>query len=290
MADASPRDSAPNVPVLMYHHVTPEGGMINATPDVFEAQIASLAAAGYHALSCAEFEAYLDGAPVPPKSVLITFDDGYLDNWVYAHPVLERYGMRAVLFLITGWIGDGPVRPHAGQQGATLPATPDHDASKRLVAAGQADQCMLRWSEIDAMRAAGTFEFHSHTHTHTRWDKECKGDTQAKRRHVDEELAQSRATLTERLGEVSSHLCWPQGYFDADYVEAAREAGFRHLYTTDPFGQNRPGTDPGHIYRFAVRNRAGGWLRRRIWLSRHPVIGPYFHAWKAWRKRARNRK
>ena len=38
--------------------------------------------------------------------------------------------------------------------------------------------------------------------------------------------------------------------------------------TTDPFGQNTPGADPEHIYRFAVRNRGGSWLNRRIWLSR----------------------
>jgi len=289
MAETPVPRNAPNVPVLMYHHVTPAGGMIAATPDVFEAQIAALAAAGYQSLTCAQFEAYLQGAPVPEKSVLITFDDGYLNNWVYAHPVLARYGMRAVIFLITGWIGDGPVRAHAGPN-VTVPATPDHDECKRLIAAGRADDVMLRWSEIEAMRAAGTFEFHSHTHTHTRWDKQCAGDREAKCGHIAEELAASRATLTARLGEVSSHLCWPQGYFDADYVAAAEAAGFRHLYTTDPFGQNAPGTDPQHIYRFAVRNRAAGWLNRRIWLSRHPVIGPYFHAWKAWRKRSRNRK
>ena len=220
--------------------------------------------------------------------MLITFDDGYLNNWVHAHPVLARHGMRAVLFIITGWIGDGPVRPHAGQ-GGPLPATPDHDACKQLVAAGRADEVMLRWSEIEAMRAAGTFEFHSHTHTHTRWDKECAGDVQAKRARIADELRLSREALAGRLGSVSDHLCWPQGYFDADYVAAAREAGFRHLYTTDPFGQNTPGADPEHIYRFAVRNRGGSWLNRRIWLSRDPFWGPRYHAWKAWKKRLRNR-
>ncbi|WP_333903560.1 polysaccharide deacetylase family protein, partial [Achromobacter insolitus] len=107
--------NAPNVPVLMYHHVTPAGGMIAATPDVFEAQISRLARAGYQSLSAGEFAAYLAGGAVPERSVLITFDDGYLNNWVHAHPVLARHGMRAVLFTITGWIGDGPVRPHAGQ-------------------------------------------------------------------------------------------------------------------------------------------------------------------------------
>ncbi|PTN52079.1 hypothetical protein DAI43_06145, partial [Achromobacter xylosoxidans] len=117
--------NAPNVPVLMYHHVTPAGGMIAATPDVFEAQISRLARAGYQSLSADQFAAYLAGGAAPERSVLITFDDGYLNNWVHAHPVLARHGMRAVLFTITGWIGDGPVRPHAGQ-GVPLPATPDH--------------------------------------------------------------------------------------------------------------------------------------------------------------------
>lgn len=280
--------NAPNVPVLMYHHVTPACGMIAATPEVFEAQIARLARAGYQSLSTDQFAAYLAGAPAPERSVLITFDDGYLNNWVHAHPVLARHGMRAVLFTITGWIGDGPVRPHAGQ-GLPLPATPDHDACKKLIAAGRGDEAMLRWSEIEAMRAAGTFEFHSHTHTHTRWDKVCGADTEAKRAHIARELSDSRETLIQRLGQASDHLCWPQGYFDADYVAAARQAGFRHLYTTDPFGQNTPGADPGHIYRFAVRNQGGTWLNRRLWLSRDPFWGPRYHAWKAWKKRLRNR-
>ncbi|KOF53961.1 MULTISPECIES: polysaccharide deacetylase family protein [unclassified Achromobacter] len=280
--------NAPNIPVLMYHHVTPAGGMIAATPQVFEDQIARLARAGYQSLGTDEFSLFLAGGSVPERSVLITFDDGYLNNWIYAHPVLQRYGMRAVLFTITGWIGDGPARPHAGQ-GGVLPPTPDHHACKQLIAEGRTDEVMLRWSEIEAMRAAGTFEFHSHTHTHTRWDRVCGQDAAAKRGHIEEELRVSRDTLARRLGQASDHLCWPQGYFDADYLEAAREAGFRHLYTTDPFGQNRPGADPEHIYRFAVRNQGGAWLNRRIWLSRHPFWGPRYHAWKAWKKRLRNR-
>ncbi|MOA48067.1 hypothetical protein D3C78_1707590 [compost metagenome] len=72
-------------------------------------------------------------------------------------------------------------------------------------------------------------------------------------------------------------------------MAAARQAGFAHLYTTDPFGQNTPGADPEHIYRFAVRNQGGSWLNRRIWLSRDPFWGPRYHAWKAWKKRLRNR-
>lgn len=282
-------DNAPNVPVLMYHHVTPVGGMIAVTPQVFERQIASLARAGYTSLNTAQFAQYLAGGQVPEKSVLITFDDGYLNNWVYAHPVLRRYGMNAVLFLITGWPGDGYPRPWAGQ-GQSLPPSLDHFETKRLVAEGRTDEVIVRWSEAQAMIAAGTFEIHSHTHTHTRWDKQCGTDIGVKRERVAQELAQSKETLVRHLGGVSDHLCWPQGYFDADYIQIARDAGFRHLYTTDSLGQNVPGTDPEHIFRFAVRNLGGAWLNRRVWLSRHPVWGPRYHAWKAWKRCLRSRK
>lgn len=286
MTAGAPR-GAHNVPVLMYHHVTPAGGMIAATPAHFESQIARLARDGYTALSADRFAAHLAGEPVPEKSVLITFDDGYLDNWVHAHPILQRYGMRAVMFIVTGWIGDGPARPTAGQGGA--PPAPDHAACKAAIADGRADQVMARWTEIEAMRAAGTFEFHSHTQTHTRWDKVCGTDVAAKRERIAEELHRSRLVLGERLGEQSPHLCWPQGYFDDDYLDAGRQAGFRYFYTTDALGQNTVGGDPEHIYRFAVRDQPGRWLARRLWLGGHPVWGPRYHAWKAWKRRLRGR-
>jgi peptidoglycan/xylan/chitin deacetylase (PgdA/CDA1 family) len=285
--NAAPIKPAHNVPVLMYHHVTPAGGMIAATPANFESQIAWLARNGYTALTADRFVAHLAGQPAPEKSVLITFDDGYLDNWVHAHPVLQRYGMHAVLFVVTGWLGQGAVRPYAGQAGA--PAAPDHDACKAAIAGGRTDDVMARWSEIQAMQAAGTFEIHSHTHTHTRWDRECGNDAAAKRGHMDQELASSRDALISHLGAVSPHLCWPQGYFDADYLESGRTAGFRYFYTTDALGQNTAGASPEHIYRFAVRNQPAAWLARRLWLSGHPVWGPRYHAWKAWKKRLKGR-
>jgi peptidoglycan/xylan/chitin deacetylase (PgdA/CDA1 family) len=285
--NAAPPKAAHNVPVLMYHHITPVGGMIAATPANFESQIAWLARNGYTSLTADQFAAHLAGRPVPDKSVLITFDDGYLDNWVYAHPVLQRHGMRAIMFVVTGWVGTGAVRPCAGQGGE--PPAPDHDASKALIAAGRSDEVMVRWSEIQAMQAAGTFEFHSHTHTHTRWDRVCGADVAQKRDRMAHELSASRASLTQNLGGVSGHLCWPQGYFDADYLDIGRDAGFRYFYTTDALGQNTAATDPGHIYRFAVRNQPAAWLARRLWWSGHPVWGPRYHAWKAWKKQFKAR-
>lgn len=269
------------VPVLMYHHVTPAGGDINVTPEHFRDQMAWLKRHGYRTLTCEEFAAHLAGAPAPARSVLITFDDGYLDNYVHAWPVLREFGFHAVIFLVTGWIGAGPARPHAGQGGQALPPTPDHAGCMRLAAAGQAPEIALRWSEIERMRADGVCEFHSHTHTHTRWDKQ---DPAGKNERMRQELRQSRACLAEHLGAASDHLCWPQGYFDADYVAIAQESGFRHLYTTRAFGRNRPGSDPASIFRFAVRNTSGASTGRRIRVAASPWIAPMFNAWKRWKR------
>ena len=158
------------IPVLMYHHVSPADGSLTTSPENFESQIAGLARCGYRALTAAEFADFLEGKPTPAKSVLITFDDGYLDNWVYAHPILQKYSMHAVLFVITGLMGEGPVRPHSAQAEAILPEVRCHLECKALMAAGSSDLAMLRWAEVRAMQEAGTFEFHSHTHTHNRWD------------------------------------------------------------------------------------------------------------------------
>lgn len=275
------------VPVLMYHHVSPSAGMITSSPQNFASQIEWLFRNGYHALSTAEFAGHLRGETVPERSVLITFDDGYLDNWVYAYPILRKYGYQATLFIVTSWVGEGPARAYAGQ--GTVPITPNHKDCKRLVSEGRTDDAILRWSEIEAMRSDGTFEFHSHTHTHTRWDLETKTVAE-KRERIAIEFADSRLTLQQRLGEVSDHLCWPQGYFDSDYIELAKASGFNHFYTTDAYGQNRQGTDSQHIYRFAVRNRRGTTLGRRTRLAAHPILGPWYNDWKAWKRARRQSK
>jgi len=104
----------------MYHHISTSTGMITVSPDHFAAQMAYLAQAGYRTVGAEQLGAYLAGASLPAKSVVLTFDDGYLDNWVHAHPVLQRHGFTALCFLVTSWPGDGAPRTHA-HSGDELP-------------------------------------------------------------------------------------------------------------------------------------------------------------------------
>ena len=274
------------VPGAMYHHSSPEIGPITTSPKNFDDQMKGLVDAGYSTRTCDEFADFLAGKPTPPKSVLLTFDDGYLDNWVHAHPILKKYGLCASMFIVTGLIGDGPIRPCAEQEDATLPRLPSHLECRALWTAGSTDSAMLRWSEIQAMGAAGTFEFHCHTHTHTRWDLVSK-TRQECLAHMRHEFEASHALLKEHLGSVSQHFCWPQGYFADDYVDLAQAFGFRYLYTTQTHGQNLCSTNPAHIYRFAAKNRGARWFLHRIWTASHPVVGPLYNKWQLWKRKVR---
>lgn len=271
--------TAQSIPVLMYHHVSPSPGLVTVSPATFHAQMAWLAKHNYRSIGTDDLAAFLAGKPLPEKSVMITFDDGYLDNYLYAHPVLQAFGLKAVLFVITGWLGEGePRRPshhHSRKVGAgeTVdhpPPTPSHRVCMEKIATGQADEVMLRWSEVAEMHKADSFEFHSHTHTHQRWDR-LIDDPQARRIKLAEDLAASRAALATHLGAVSSHLCWPQGYFDAGYQAVAHSAGFTHLYTVNKETCTAK-TSVAAIPRVVVKDRADGWFGRRLWLYRHPIL------------------
>lgn len=273
------------VPVLMYHHVTPSGGAINVTPEHFRDQLIWLRDNGYNSVSTEQMANHFNGKSLPKKSVMITFDDGYLDNYVYAWPLLKEFGFTATIFIVTSWIGSGDARAYAQFNGTddNLPYTPTHDECKQHMANSEFDKFALRWSEIKLMRDSKVCEFHSHTHTHTRWDKQDVD----KNARMQDELSQSRIALNDNLGFSSDHLCWPQGYFDDDYIQIAHQNGFKYLYTTRAFGRNLPDSDPDTIFRFAVRNTTGASVGRRIKVASNPIIAPIFNAWKKLKRNQR---
>jgi len=98
------------VPVLTFHRVAPlKPGAPAITTDLtvdpanFDAELAALQNAGYHTVSQAQlFDALYHGTPLPPKPVLISVDDGYVDDVARILPALQRYHMVATFFVITG--------------------------------------------------------------------------------------------------------------------------------------------------------------------------------------------
>ncbi len=126
LADRRPRDLRPRkevlanlsavVPILMYHRVghVPAGSAdairkdLSVSPEAFELQMAYLADNGFHSMTLQDLLDYLErGRPLPPKPVILTFDDGYDTMYHHAWPVLKRHGLVAVFFVVTDFVGKG---------------------------------------------------------------------------------------------------------------------------------------------------------------------------------------
>ncbi|GCH11575.1 polysaccharide deacetylase family protein [Escherichia coli] len=253
---------ARHLPVLMYHHVSNKPGLVTLSPRTFREQMKWLAESGWKTVTAAEVEAFYRGETLPRKSVMLTFDDGWLDNWLQVFPVLQEFRLHAHLFLVTGLVSDGPVRISADAQEYS------HEECQFLIEQGRADEVMLRWSEIREMYRSGLVEFHSHTHTHRRWDS--MPDIRRPQDLLRADVLLSRERMKEMLGYCSRHLCWPEGYYNHDYIGVAKELGFSYLYTTER-RMNNPASGSLRIGRISTKERENvGWLKRRLFYYTTP--------------------
>lgn len=132
--------NASQIPVLMYHKISPSpksGGLgMRVTPESFNLQMLYLVKNGYHTVRLTELTGFIkEDKTLPSKSIVITFDDGYLDNYKYAFPILKKYGFTATVFVVADYISE----------------TNDFDVVKKL----QPVNKLLGWNEIDQMSAYG---------------------------------------------------------------------------------------------------------------------------------------
>ncbi|UYZ64231.1 polysaccharide deacetylase family protein [Hymenobacter weizhouensis] len=112
-ADAATITARPQVPILCYHQIREwrpkdsKGAKDYIVPvERFKEQIKMLADSGYHTILPDQLFAYLTtGAPLPSKPVMLTFDDTDLDQFTVARPTLDKYGFKAVYFIMTVSIG-----------------------------------------------------------------------------------------------------------------------------------------------------------------------------------------
>ena len=91
------------IPVLYYHSVKESAdNEVTITPEMLRTQLKYIHNQGYVTLTTSDLKAYiLNDSPVPEKSILITFDDGYMDNYYNAFPILKDFNMVATIFCIT---------------------------------------------------------------------------------------------------------------------------------------------------------------------------------------------
>jgi peptidoglycan/xylan/chitin deacetylase (PgdA/CDA1 family) len=191
------------VPILMYHRinvVTPstpaESRGLTVHPAVFARQMTWLKRQGYRTITQRElFEALMCGRSLGPKPIVITFDDGYRDVFFKASPVLDRLGMRATAYVVSGRISGS-------------------------------DPSFLTWPLLHALERRG-IEIGSHTMAHL--DMTSLSDAR-----MLEDLTRSRRVLERELGHPVPWLAYPFGAYNARVERLARRAGYLLAVTTRP--------------------------------------------------------
>ncbi|MBI5208110.1 MAG: polysaccharide deacetylase family protein [Candidatus Firestonebacteria bacterium] len=166
-----------SIPILLYHHVNYiDKDSLSVTPEIFEAQMKYLYDNNYNSLFLDDVLNIIKKKKrFLSKSVVVTFDDGYLDNWVYAYPILKKYKIKATIFVITSYIKNrNKYRPNledvwkGRDKKQALPEFPDHNTVNFLAFKYPLDtiKYFLTWEEMEQMIDSGLIDIQSHTHTH----------------------------------------------------------------------------------------------------------------------------
>ena len=214
------------VPILMYHYVSvppPDADKyrldLSVTPDQFAAQLGWLRDNGYTTVSLDDlYLALTEGYPLPPRPVILTFDDGYADAYDHAFRLLEQYGMVGTFFVVTEWMDQQ--RPG-----------------------------YLTWAQARDMAGAG-MAIQSHSRTHPDLTNGCDYDC------LVYQLLGSVQTIEAEIGVRPRFFCYPSGRYDPLVIEILRQVGLVGAVTTQG-GTLHVSDRPLELRRARVRGTTG---------------------------------
>ena len=228
--------------ILMYHRITdPTVGLPaptwNVPPQRFEEQLAGLLARGFEPWPLRKALDYSTrGIAIPRRAFVVTFDDGYENNFTNAFPILKRLRVPATIFLATAYLD------------SELPFPSDD-----WLAAGSSDVPAESWRPLTTqqcreMQQGGLIELAAHTHTHA--------DFRGRPAALHEDLLHCLAELHERFGLKDAAFAFPYGtkrtgFSGGVLAEAARESGVLCSLTTES-EVVLPGSDPFDWGRFTA--------------------------------------
>lgn len=202
------------IPVLNYHQINDrDENALTVSSEQFAAQMDYLKQEGYHTITAEALSNALDnGEKLPEKPVLITFDDGYVDNYTVAYPILKERDMHGLIFLISDYVSLYPN--------------------------------YLTWPQVLEMQE-NNIEFGSHTLNHAVLT-ELKTNEE-----IENQLKNSKLALEWKLGRPVNHLAYPCGYITEPIEAATKAAGYRGAFTVD-LGLIQPGDNPYELHRVPI--------------------------------------
>jgi len=242
--------------VIRYHSVSDfRKHEVNVKVKIFKRQIEYLSRK-YNVISLEIFLKYLNAKKeIPKNSIMITFDDGYRDNYTNAYLILRKYKLPAVIFLSAGYINTDRVLPHDMD---------DKTEYNRL----------LGWNEIKQM-LDNKIDFGSHTLHHANLGK-CSKDNMKK------EIKESKILIEKNIECEVKSISYPFGLlsdFNKDVIGITENAGYE-CGVTAIYGINTKKADRYKLYRigiessdtmFTFKAKLNGTLDILMWIER-PVV------------------
>jgi peptidoglycan/xylan/chitin deacetylase (PgdA/CDA1 family) len=212
------------LPCFTYHHVDPKlKNDIAITPATFESQLKMLSDLGYHTITARQlYEHQSQGTSLPDKPVMITFDDGWRNQYMYAFPLLKKYGMVATFFI-------NP-QPIVSKYGGYL--------TRDMVLA----------------LSQGGNDIESHTWRHLKLTRDRADSADAFQRKNVSQLTLANEWIRKVVGVQPIALCYPYGYYDLEAIGMAQRVGYRLGFTTDEGIADARGWDAFQIKRFTISN------------------------------------
>jgi len=236
-------DGTVYLPIVMYHSVQPnESGTYTVSTANFEKDLQYFKNLGYTTVSAQQVIDYVDNnAPLPDKPILLTFDDGYYDNMYYALPLLQQYGMKAVVFV---------VGKYTDQSTASGDVNPNYS--------------YLTWDQIKELSATGTFEIGSHTYDmhNIKGPRngafKAKGETDAEyATNFTNDLNKLQNAVQQDTGIAPVIFAYPFGNVEKNSTEILKNVGIKMTVTSYQGVSNIKQGDPNSLYQLKRINRNG---------------------------------
>ncbi len=224
--------------ILMYHMVKRHSGGkfkgLRVSPKMFEKQVRYLSENGWHFFTVSELVAQRNS--LPEKSVALTFDDGYADNYTHAFPILQKYRAKATIYLV--------IDRH------------DREWSSKRKAKNSSGELMhepkLCDEQIVHMLQSGLVEIGSHTITH-----ENLPTLSAEKKQW--EIVESKARIESTFKTSCNAFCYPFGLYDEEDLTLAQEAGYSSATTTQSGIDDLCSADLFRLRRITVSGKDNFW-------------------------------
>jgi peptidoglycan/xylan/chitin deacetylase (PgdA/CDA1 family) len=231
--------------ILLYHRVADlrsDLWKLAVAPERFSEHL-ELMRGAFNVITLRELVESLRTGTLAPRSLVITFDDGYRDNLHTAKPLLERHGLPATVFVVAGYVDskrefwwdelEQLLQAEHGDRPPDHRALRDrlqrlsHDERQRALdelwkasdATRPAPSSVSTSAEIRALAEGGLVEIGAHTVTHPLLSRERRASRAA-------EIRTSKSRLSELLGHPVDYFSYPHGDYDRKTVQAVAESGF----------------------------------------------------------------